>query len=75
MSDAKELLGQALQLPPDERAFLMEELEASLDSGAPFSAEWEAEIQRRARGVLDGTSRTEAWETVRARLKARFGAS
>ena len=43
------MLGTALALPPDERAWLTSELIASLDEGedADVEAAWAAEIERR----------------------------
>ncbi|HLT35814.1 MAG TPA: addiction module protein [Enhygromyxa sp.] len=65
------LLSIALQLPIDERAELAAELLASLDGepDADVDAAWVAEIERRARRVLEQGSRGRTWEEVREELR------
>lgn len=69
---AQDLLRDALALPPEERADLAAELIASLDGPADDPAEveaaWAAEIERRARRVLNGESAGEPWDNVRRRI-------
>ena len=61
MARAETLLLEALKLPPKERADVAAELLASLDDlsvdeAAEVERAWGAEIERRARRVLSGTS-------------------
>ncbi|MBC7784035.1 MAG: addiction module protein [Burkholderiales bacterium] len=42
-----QLLAEAMRLAPADREAVAERLYASLNSDAPLSAEWEAEIERR----------------------------
>lgn len=65
------LLQQALQLPPDERAVLAAKLWASLeaDSDPSVEAAWAAEIRQRLKRIESGE---EDWEEVRERLRAKF---
>lgn len=79
-SSADDLLPDALQLPPEERARLAHKLLLSLEDGAPeadVEADWATELERRARGVVSGESKTydarEAIEEVRAQLRVRRG--
>ncbi|MCX6619083.1 MAG: addiction module protein [Acidobacteria bacterium] len=73
---ARELLCDALALPSEERADLAAELIASLDGPAGDPAEveaaWAAEIERRARRVLDGESAGEPWEETCRRIAGRL---
>lgn len=73
MATKEDVLHTALQLSPQERAELAEELLLSLDQEASASSEewhrrWSAELDRRAREVLDGTVETARWDDVRASL-------
>lgn len=72
----RDLLREALSLPESERADLAVELIASLegpaDDPAEVEASWAAEIDRRARRVLSGESRGEAWSDVRQRIGTRL---
>lgn len=75
MATVDELFSQALQLTAEERTRLAHELLLSVD-GEPMVApgaeqEWDLEIARRARGVLDGTTKTVSWADLQARLAAR----
>jgi putative addiction module component (TIGR02574 family) len=79
-SSADDLLPDALQLPPEERARLAHKLLLSLEEreAAPdVEAEWAAELERRAQDVLSGKAKTYdargAVEEVRAQLRARRG--
>jgi putative addiction module component (TIGR02574 family) len=77
MSAVEELLKNALKLPAEDRALLVAELDVSLeappDELVELSPEWLRELERRAQGVIDGTSQGSAWDDVRARLHARYG--
>jgi putative addiction module component (TIGR02574 family) len=69
MARAETLLLEALKLPPKERADVAAELLASLDDlsvdeAAEVERAWGAEIERRARRVLAGTSPAVPWEQV-----------
>jgi putative addiction module component (TIGR02574 family) len=72
-SRAQELLREALNLPPQERADVAAELLASLDeadaSVDDVEAAWAAEIERRARRVLAGDSAGIPWDDVRRRAE------
>lgn len=74
---AVELLRDALELPPDERAAVVTELLASLDDGESLVGEdmeaaWAEEIERRARRVLSGESAGTPWEEVRRSIEANL---
>jgi putative addiction module component (TIGR02574 family) len=69
---ADTILGTALTLPPDERAWLASELIASLDRGedADVEAAWAVEIERRIAEVESGEAKSVSWEEARARIKS-----
>ena len=71
---ADTILGTALSLPPDERAWLAEELIASLDEGqdAEIQAAWAAEIEKRIAEVESGETETVSWEEASARIRAKL---
>jgi hypothetical protein len=68
------LLREALSLPEAERADLVAELLVSLE-GAPEGDDaavgqaWAEELEERARRVLAGESRGEAWTDVHDRVR------
>jgi hypothetical protein len=77
-SNADRVLGEALQLAPDERARIASELLATLEPDLPSQgrtdAEWIQEIERRARAAMAGSpgmSWTEARAKVQRRLSTR----
>jgi putative addiction module component (TIGR02574 family) len=74
---ADTILGTALALPPDERAWLAAELIASLDEGenAEIEAAWAAEIERRIAEVEAGEAETVSWEEARTRIRATLAKS
>ena len=74
---ADTILGSALTLPPDERAWLASELIASLDEGedAEVEAAWAVEIERRIAEVESGEAKTVSWEDARTRIKSKLGNS
>ena len=76
MAKVKEVLDEALKLEPDERASvaveLLESLEAGPEEGADVEAAWAAEIERRARRVLNAESSGVPWDEVRRRAEANL---
>jgi putative addiction module component (TIGR02574 family) len=71
---AAQVLKEALELSPEERAEVAAELIASVDGEPDADAEaaWAVEIERRARRALSGQSQGTDWETVRARIEAKL---
>jgi putative addiction module component (TIGR02574 family) len=71
---ADTILGTALSLPRDERAWLAEELIASLNEhrDAEIEAAWAAEIERRIAEVESGQAETVSWEEASARIRAKL---
>jgi putative addiction module component (TIGR02574 family) len=76
---ADTILGTALDLPPDERAWLASELIASLDEGddadADVEAAWATEVERRIAEVESGEAKTVRWEEARERIKSTLAKS
>jgi putative addiction module component (TIGR02574 family) len=72
--EAAQLLHEALELPPDQRAALADSLLGSLDASVDPDAElaWREEIERRAASIDDGTVTPIPWEEVKTRLLQRF---
>ncbi len=70
--DPKQLLTEALQLPPEQRAALAGELIQSLDSHVDEEAEaaWSAEIRRRLERLDSGLAKTVPWSEARRRILA-----
>ena len=70
MSDPRDLLQEAMKLPPEARAALAGSLLASLDSDVDADAEaaWKNEIERRVREIDQGTTKLVPWDEVRHRL-------
>jgi putative addiction module component (TIGR02574 family) len=73
---ATDMLAEILRLPPEERARLATELIRSLDdqSDADAAQAWEAEIERRAAEVEQGTAATITLDEYRAHIRARRAA-
>ena len=67
----KEVLDDALQLTPKQRARLVAELLASIDGKRDLDAEsaWAVEIERRAKRALQGKSAGTSWPVVRQRIQ------
>jgi putative addiction module component (TIGR02574 family) len=67
---AAEVLKDALELPLDARAALIDSLLDSLDSEVDPDAEdlWQAEILRRAREIDEGSVTLVPWSELRAQL-------
>jgi len=70
--DPKQLLAEALQLPPEERAALAGELIQSLDRevGDDAEAAWSVEIRRRLERLDAGLATTVPWAEARRRILA-----
>lgn len=70
--DPKQLLAEALQLPPEERAALAGELIQSLDPEVDEDAEaaWSVEIRRRLERLDAGLANTVPWADARRRILA-----
>ena len=65
---ARKLLQDALTLAADERLDLAEQLMSSV----PADAEWQAELERRARRALADPAGGQPWDVVERRLAARL---
>ncbi len=67
---AAEVLRDALELPVDARAALIDSLLDSLDTEVDPDSEklWEAEILRRAREIDEGSVTLVPWSELRAQL-------
>ncbi len=74
MASTKDVLNEALGLPPEERARIAHELIASLDEKDEPGAEdaWLAEVERRLQEVDAGSARLDDWDNVRERVAARL---
>lgn len=72
---SKQLLQEALQLSPEERAALAGELIQSLDTDVDVEAEaaWSAEIRTRLERVDSGLAKTVSWSEARRRIHAAAG--
>lgn len=79
MATTDDLLSDALQLPPKERARLAHELLLSLEESTELDADtdWADELKRRADDVISGKVQTrdarEVLDEVSARLRAPSG--
>ncbi|MEN9360361.1 MAG: hypothetical protein RL095_1896 [Verrucomicrobiota bacterium] len=68
-----ELLKEAQDLPIEERALLADCLLRSLQPGDPeLSAQWLAEIRRRAQALEEGRASTISLEDWRQKVRRRF---
>ena len=70
MQQPKEIVEAALQLPPEQREEVINDLWASLDGN--LGDEWEEEIQRRVQDVDAGRVKTIPAEEVLSRLEHSF---
>ena len=61
-----DITSAALNLPPDQRAQLAQQLLASLDWDPDIEAAWDEEIKRRVADWEAGLVREVPWEEVRA---------
>jgi putative addiction module component (TIGR02574 family) len=75
MKNTKQLLAEALQLSPEERAALAGELIQSLETDVDADAEaaWSAEIRARLDRVDAGRAKTISWAEARRRIHAAAG--
>lgn len=71
--EAAQILHEALELPPEQRAALADSLLDSLDTEVDADVEqaWREEIERRVESVRNGTAMLVPWEDVQARLLNR----
>ncbi len=72
MPQPKEIVEAALELSPEHREEVINDLWASLDGD--LGDEWEDEIERRVKDVDDGRVKTIPAEEVFSRLEHRFRA-
>ena len=63
---------EALQLPPAERAWLVERLIASLDADPDVEEAWAAEVERRYAEIENGTVSLLPGPETLAKLRAEF---
>ena len=72
--DAAEVLKDALALPAEARAVLIDSLIGSLDREIDDGAEeaWREEIYRRLQQIDSGAVQLIAWDDARRRLRARL---
>jgi putative addiction module component (TIGR02574 family) len=70
---AEDVLKDALELPLEARAALVDSLLDSLDTAVDPDAEalWQAEILRRAREIDEGSVQLVPWSELRSRLIRR----
>lgn len=68
---AEEIVGQALQIPPEDRAIIAEKLISSLDAVTDLDVEaaWQMEVQQRIMEADKGDVVCIPWEVVQKRLK------
>ena len=74
-TNSKTLLTEALALPRQERTLLARELVASLDADAEDAdaeATWAAEVEDRARAVLNGEADGEDGDEALAEVRAEI---
>ena len=68
-SEARKILEQALALPSEERAALLEAIGESLEPDGEFlSPEWKAEIENRIAAVERGDSKLIPGDELEARI-------
>lgn len=73
-SSATELLAEALALPDDERAALMEALSDSFDPApVELSPGWKVEIESRIAQIEHGELETVTWDEVEAKILGTLG--
>ena len=74
-AEAKKIFEQALSLPEEQRAELIDALADSIVGTAAddLSPEWKAEIARRIEAVERGDSRLIPGDEVEARIQATLG--
>jgi putative addiction module component (TIGR02574 family) len=75
-SHARKLLEQVLALPEEDRLYLVEALQDSLEpvgSQEEVDAAWKDEISRRMTSIENGTAILHDGETVLRELMAKYG--
>lgn len=72
--DPKKILGDALKLAPETRAYVAERLLESLDFEEDFaiSDEWMEEVRRRCDEIDSGAAALEEGESVIAELREKY---
>ena len=72
--EAAQVLRDALALPPEVRAALVDTLISSLDQAVDAAAEgaWRDEIYRRLQQIDSGAVQLVPWEDARRRLQSRL---
>ena len=75
MSTFDSILGEAAQLPTEDRLRLIEALWDSVppEVDLPIHADWEQELTERVAKIENGTANTVAWATIRQEALARIG--
>jgi putative addiction module component (TIGR02574 family) len=68
----EKILQEALALPREDRARVLEALQESLGPDEQWEQAWAAEIDRRLRNLDEGRTRAIPAEEVFAKLRARF---
>lgn len=68
---ARKLLDEALALPAEDRAALVDALSASLEP-VELTDEVHAEIRRRIEAIEAGQASVVSWDEVRAHLRAKL---
>ena len=71
MRPAKQVLEDALELDPEMRVEIAEELLASVD-GADVDPAFARDLERRIREVESGAVKTVQWSDVKTRLESRL---
>ena len=74
-SQARKILEEALALPEDERLFLAEALQESVEhveSQEDVDAAWREEIARRLKSIEDGTAVLHDGEAVFRKLMSKY---
>ena len=72
-SGAKKIFEQALALPQDERAALIDALADSLEVAEDdLTPQWSVEIGRRIEAVERGESHVIPWDEVEVRIRAKL---
>jgi len=68
----KEIISEAMKLPPQERADLADRLWISVDTPQAVADAWDAEIERRVAQLDAGEVDTVPFEQVIAELRAKL---
>jgi len=75
MADFNSVLGDAQQLPPEDRLRLIDALWESVpaDLDVPLHPDWAPELERRVAAIKAGTTSSIPWATIREEALARIG--